>query len=270
MKKTKIFIFPLFFVLIVFSMFSVVFASYYDTEGFETGWGEWNSGGGVARLEYAYSHTGSFSVWCGSGGGTMDGGYIVSNGFDLTETSNYVEFSFWMKVVTVETYSWIKPIYLVKNGSDILIDWTNITSDSSDEWFYNSISLPSSVFEYSDITIWISAIVDHSPEYYGLFRIDDINVSFDTEGGAGSGTAWIASDAGVNWLSIAITILMPSFIAVGLTKNWVPPHIVFLSMVCLMSCIDYAVMPSIMPLWLVFVAFFVTAVIFIGTLRRGT
>jgi len=274
--KTQAFIISLFFVLILVSglaLISNVYATDYNwvnNGDFENGdlssWTEYSSNVYATDSDSA---NGTYS--CKIGDSYIDTKYIYMNFTGTAVLSSISELSVWAKGTDVEDWDEGIKVYFKNSTVDAMTSWQPHFDNTS--WNYYDILNEIPVGTYPNCYVFMIKFEKHNA--YQPIYIDTVRMILPyAPSGGGEGSAsesdWLISDAGLNWLIIAITILVPSFMAVGVTKEWVPPHIVFFSITCVMACIDYAVMPTIMPIWLVLITFFATAVIFIGTIRRGS
>jgi len=231
-----------------------------------TGWTEY-SANVYATTEEVLNGTYSCKI-----GDTYEGTKIIYMNFTGTPIlSSMTELSVWAKGTAVEKWDEGIQVYFKNSTTAALAKWEPEFTNTS--WVKYDILAEIPVLEYPNCYVYMIRFEKHTA--YQPLYIDTVRMILPyAPSGGGEGSAsesdWLTSDAGLNWLIIAITVLMPSFMAVGVTKEWVPPHIVFFAIACVMSCVDYAVMPTIMPIWLVFMVFFATAVIFIGTMRRGS
>lgn len=202
--KFKTSIISLFFVFVLL----ISSVSAITSEGFESGWGSWVSGGVPVRSENA-PRSGSFSLYDGHGGsGSVDQDYVYVS-WDLTDTSNYATCSFWMRCLYSSATDF-RPMYRLRfvNGTTWL-DWTSLTVNQTNifvNFEHWTIVLPSTYYGYT-VYMDLTANYTYGTDYYGMFTLDDIQLDYDS-----SATADSYLSAFTLAIMAFIVVLFPAFI----------------------------------------------------------
>lgn len=73
---------------------------------------------------------------------------------------------------------------------------------------------------------------------------------------------------GTNWMLLFILLFVPTFVLIGGLKDYVPVHISFISGFTIMVAITRVTLPSLMPLWLLFVFVIIIVLMLFSMLKR--